>query len=1000
MEKQITINILGSCVCRDIFHYDYDNKYKIKNYISFVSPISNNSNPIFLPNELNVDDWQGSNWNKRNVFYDLTKSCFDKFKNDKSDWFVFDIVDIRKELYQFKNSYITEIQTFLDNKSIIIKDASIKKLSPFLVSNDFINSALDNLVNNILQIYNKNNVIFIAENLCSKYISKTGEICEFKNSDYILKLKQLIDYANEYITKNYYDKLHIIKIDDVLCDENNIWGLYPLHYTENTYISVLKKINNTIKLNNIQTQNFGITLNSMPPFFDYNENDFEIENESVLLYPKGFLVCDKDNVSISIHFKKINLCSSFYLYYHKDLLIDSFQKNDLKIFVLGLSYFVNSNYKNETISSNLVDCYLKSERDFLNALNDLAGRYVVLLIKNNNIKVYSDACGLKPVYYSSTKKCFGSHIDLVNIVCNEPESEMSKHINIKKYEFNYAYPANLTKFKNILLLTPNFYLDLNNLSTTRFYPNNSKPSYKSLFDVKTKFFEYIDYSMTQLLKFNRPICMSLTGGRDSKVTFYSTKNFKDKIFYFTENRDNDIELAKEIAEKYNLNYIAVDMNFLNINNKYKTFFDKTISDKIFPKTSKFALKAHFFNYLNFANKNYIHIHSNCAEAGRGRMGTTDKLGEFPYYSESYNFQNFLESYISSTCVYLSQKAQDKQKEQMKNDEFFVKTIKDYFSFLNQEFVKQFGYNPWDFMYIEQRMGNIMSQTHMHNDATFESLSLTNCRTILELMWSVPEKYINKLSLLYNCILNEYDWRVQTQNMGNTFIPSKNDFINDNYEKVYGGKYICDNFLSASEKIEYCKNVLNINNTVKWAYLTIITSYLELSDIENAKSYFLDMIKIDSSSATHWSGITICDNLLRQNKTDILADFVEKVSKINSQVGWIYKVNAQLLLKTGNIIDACKNLKTAFSLSPSDKWIASLLISTLIKNKDFSSAKDYLLNKMCDFKDLDWYHFNLSLILKNQKDFNSSFNELIKINDLENKSEFINLYKELKLILEK
>ena len=998
-KKQTTINILGSCVCRDIFHYDFDNNFVIKSYVSFISPISNNGAPIFKPDEIDINNWEGSSWNKRNVFYDLTKTCFDKFKDEKSDWFIFDVVDIRKELYLFKDSYITEIQTFLDNKSTILEDNSIKKISPFLISNDIINSALDNIVNNILKIYNKNNVIFIAENLCSKYISKSGEICEFKNNDYIKKLKQLINYANEYITKNYCEKLHIIKIDDVLCDENNIWGLSPLHYTKDTYISVLKKINNIIKSNEVQTQNFGITLNSMPPYLKFNNNDFENEKESILLYPKGFLVCDKDDVLISNYFKKINLCSSFYLYYHKDLLIDSFQKNDVKIFVLGLSYFVSPKYKNETTSSNLVDCYLKSEQDFLYALNDLAGRYIVLLIEKDNIKVYPDACGLKPVYYSSTKKCFGSHIDLVNIVCNEPGSDIEKHIEQNKYTFNYAYPANLTKLKNILLLTPNFYLDLSTISVKRFYPNKNKPSYKNLYDVKTKFFDYINYSMTQLLKLNRPICMSLTGGRDSKVTFYSTMQFTDKIFYFTENRDNDIELAKEIADKYKLNWLSVDMNLLNINNKYKAFFEKTISDKIFPKTSKFALKAHFFNYLNFANQNYIHIHSNCAEAGRGRMGTTDKLGEFPYYSNSYSFETFLDSYIYSTCVYASQKLQTEQKEKMKNDQFFVKTIKDYFSFLNQEYVMQFGYNPWDFMYIEQRMGNIMSQTHMHNDATFESLSLTNCRTILELMWSVPEKYINKISLLYNSILNEYDFRVKSQNMGDAFIPSNIDFTNDNYEMVYGGKYICDNFLSSSEKIDFCKNVLKINNTVKWAYITIITSYLDLLDIESAKSYFLDMIKIDNNASTHWTGITIYDNLIKQNKIDTLNNFINDVSMINSQTGWVYKVKAQLLLRIGDIQNACKNLKTAFSLSPSDKWIASLLISTLIKNKDFLSAKDYLINKMNNFSTLDWYHYNLSLILSNQKDYFSAYQELTKIADIESKKEYKELYLKLKTSLE-
>ena len=160
-----------------------------------------------------------------------------------------------------------------------------------------------------------------------------------------------------------------------------------------------------------------------------------------------------------------------------------------------------------------------------------------------------------------------------------------------------------------------------------------------------------------------------------------------------------------------------------------------------------------------------------------------------------------------------------------------------------------------------------------------------------------------------------------------------------------------------------------------------------------------MIKIDNNASTHWTGITIYDNLIKQNKIDTLNNFINDVSMINSQTGWVYKVKAQLLLRIGDIQNACKNLKTAFSLSPSDKWIASLLISTLIKNKDFLSAKDYLINKMNNFSTLDWYHYNLSLILSNQKDYFSAYQELTKIADIESKKEYKELYLKLKTSLE-
>ena len=503
----------------------------------------------------------------------------------------------------------------------------------------------------------------------------------------------------------------------------------------------------------------GITFTKTLPLLELDEKDFTDKKNSKFLYCRGFLLCENNDIKLTDSFTKstIDLGSrSYSLYTHDMLEVEKASDNNVLLYVMGFTYFTNTKYIDDNISNAqiLLNEFNKSKHDFLMSLNSLAGRYCIIIKNKNELLVYNDASALKSVYYSRTHNVIASHLELVNLALGgkleKSEVELNKQKN--NYYYAYTYLGNFTNYKDVFCLTPNFELTFEDTSNgcveKRFYPMYKKKS-DTLENVKKEYYDIMQISIKELLKKNRKICLSLTGGKDSRVSYYTIKDYVKDVIFFTEERDNDIEISKNLALKDNLKWIGVDSRDINLeDNPLKKGFQEIITKNVFPSQCQFVLRGQFWNLNIFGCKNYIHIQSNCAETGRGRKSF------YAYFSDSWNFDNFKNEFVRLMSFWKPQEFKDKQTEKVNNDPEFLRLLKSFYDLLNLDAVKELGYNPWDFVYNEHRVANFLSQTHMYNDICFESISLTNCREIFETMWKLPEKDINRSNLLYNSILKD------------------------------------------------------------------------------------------------------------------------------------------------------------------------------------------------------------------------------------------------------
>ena len=244
-------------------------------------------------------------------------------------------------------------------------------------------------------------------------------------------------------------------------------------------------------------------------------------------------------------------------------------------------------------------------------------------------------------------------------------------------------------------------------------------------------------------------------------------------------------------------------------NPYYKFFDKINTINRFPQTTSPTFVG--WGTFNLFSGQWIHIASGFHEIGRGRY----YLNASP---SSYSLSSFTDYNFGGVKFEVPPKTRDA---------FLLDLIKSYFDKLNLQEVANLGYNPWDFVYWEDHSAGWLAAPAYYNFLPFaEVVVLVNCRRVFEIMWQVPDEYINDSYLLYTCIMNEHDTRYRQESfmdkshrrevtMGKNFKPSPKDY--DNYALVYGG------YLLKGDPIEIAKKALAVNPTIEWAIRAIQNS---------------------------------------------------------------------------------------------------------------------------------------------------------------------------------
>ena len=582
--------------------------------------------------------------------------------------------------------------------------------------------------------------------------------------------------------------------------------------------------------------------------------------------------------------------------------------------------------------------------EFYDYLNFIGGRYIIVYKKNNDVKVLTDPHALKTLFFHDKTSICASHIELLNKIVDE---KIQDTINCthKNYSYSYELPGNYTKYENIYFLPGNFYFSINTKLFKRFWPSKQR-IYGSVFDARTKILNKY-YLQIKNLQQRFKIVMSLTGGKDSRVSLFSANNLMKNIYFFTESRDNDIKESLYNVKKFNLNWMGVDSKDLHFefNNFYNKFCN-VINKHAYPPTIKFALRCQFFYFLFFGKNNFLHIHSNCAETGRGYSSLWNT-----YTKKDFCFNKFYTAYIETSLVWCNKDKKDIFRNAMFNDQTLKDILFKYYKKTNLEEIAILGYNPWNILYMENRCSNFMSCIHTLNDIAFDSISLTNTRDILSDFWQIDDEFINQSNILYKSILEELNFYKYTDEFNN--FKYHDDFLYQLKDRrirdLYYSKNALLDFYFSQKKfdkvIEICEKLIDINRLELNIYKYIIKSYIQKKDYQNVYKYCLiciDNIKCDDINKCYF--IEEAMNYFRNNK--ITLEYVNiltnKILEINDSIFWVFKQKAHYLHQIKNFKDATDYVKKAIQLNRFDKWSNDLYIK-LICTTNKEKALLYISN---------------------------------------------------------
>lgn len=187
-----------------------------------------------------------------------------------------------------------------------------------------------------------------------------------------------------------------------------------------------------------------------------------------------------------------------------------------------------------------------SDEDFL---RDWHGRYVVIL-NPEQPKVYLDPIGSMGCVYSPTDRACASTPWLMPSTLYDE----ALHHSYGMPRSGLYYPAGMTPTTNTHRLLPNFRLDMETMTTERYWPcvpfQNSDPR-KTVPQIMDK----LSNTISAIVQ--RESYFSLTAGRDSRLLLAAARKYRKAIKFFTyaeEHMTIDYHMAGKIAGDMHLNW--------------------------------------------------------------------------------------------------------------------------------------------------------------------------------------------------------------------------------------------------------------------------------------------------------------------------------------------------------------------------------------------------------------------------------------------------------------
>lgn len=353
----------------------------------------------------------------------------------------------------------------------------------------------------------------------------------------------------------------------------------------------------------------------------------------------------------------------------------------------------------------LVTALCESEDAFLAHLAHSNGRYLILYQTNSGRRhALTDATGIRCAIYHREARVISSHLTLLSL--NTPQHSKERDTR----SFRFGFPGRQTPLKDAYLLTPNTKLDFDGWIPLRFWPTTPIPRMNLV--EATELVESRLANSYEWVSNNYDPFMTLTAGMDSRVTLAVARGRGRYLTYYRADEidtdEVDRRTALEISRELDLDHTVVTREVIDR-------IPPLLRELLRVNTFRTHIPGVAYTYMTrmIRGSNTVHIRSNLSEIGRlfyrarkvYPLSPEDLVYLWTYKREWHTSENIasFDDFASAT-------------------QFFEAPVE-----------------RTSLFYWEHRMGAWHSQVALESDIACETLSLYNCRFLLQTMLGVSRK---------------------------------------------------------------------------------------------------------------------------------------------------------------------------------------------------------------------------------------------------------------------
>ncbi|MGQ1836893.1 hypothetical protein ACT4S2_00350 [Kocuria turfanensis] len=365
---------------------------------------------------------------------------------------------------------------------------------------------------------------------------------------------------------------------------------------------------------------------------------------------------------------------------------------------------------------------LRSEGEFLDALDVLAGRHVVVTGDPTSATIYQDAAGARSVYYSPAARLVASHAHLVQDVVPHPPSPPELGATTVTASWD------LTPWDGILALLPNHRLDLSSWRTQRFFPRRRNPYAQWPVEQRLDLLEALWHrELDALTAAFDDIAVSVTGGTDSRVVLALSRPHLAALkgFTYTARRDDEGNAwTRSLSRDERLVRQLLDL--LPMRHEFFVHGDKSapVGAELTELLRRNSLGNHGRWLIPHYNRSLpgddvIHLRGNAFEIARGYYGPT---------RDNDTVDEVRRVFSEKAAQRLADGSRADLTERQRNH---VDSLLERLGYQDE----LWGYHRLDLFYWEYRCGRWLAEMLNENDVSFDTVMPVNVRAMLEILLS-------------------------------------------------------------------------------------------------------------------------------------------------------------------------------------------------------------------------------------------------------------------------